>query len=877
MSRILYLTDRYKVAQGYESAFTKLVGKAGINRSQIICTDIYSLVESPLKKKGNETVWRFDPAKLPEITKAFAQRVNSIRPTVIVVSCPAVLGVLAEGDTRLATLEKMRGGVYYYGPDRIPTIVTYPITAIHQRIDSRILENDDGEEDKQAPYRVPQGATILKWDWEKVGRFFAGKQRILPPFRYSICRTLEDCYAAREYLRQCVLIGTDIETGNFPPGITCVGYTGLRPDGSVHSFVFPFFDAFREGGCFWDSVDDHATAWSVCRDINDSPVPKTMQGGSYDCSYFIRDRIPARAYWYDLMVMWWSINMELPKRLDFISSILLDNFQYWKDDIKGDKIDEGVSVREQSTERYWRYNALDCYNTLFGTLYMMKILEKNQAMQRNYNDAMRRVYSALGMSMRGVKADFRRRDEHRTQLESDRDKNLATLRYMICDDEFNINSAPQKASLLYDFFGLRERTARGRYVDPNKPKSGNNAISAGKIPLKMAKTEHPFFKRIIDQMESAMEPDHQISQICDMKLYTDRFRTSYGAVATETTRLNSKKSAFWDGTNAQNIRDKYRDWLVADPAHVLLDVDFSQSDDVFVAYESEDPDKIAVIESGLDAHAVNGELFFGRTYDWIVKGKELKLPEVVHPIYGVRQLAKKTVHGTNFQMAAMTLYITMGREAVVAAAELLGHKDAGVWDQERLVQLCGHLMAKYRKRYKRLTAKEWYADILKELRTGQITNAFGITRRFLGNPDDNATQREATAFMGQSGTGGNMNRVMAEVDLGYIPPRFRDGPNPDAHDTPRQMNWESHGFALHLQTHDSFTAQLNLNHPQWKLAAHNLLYVMARPIIIKGRTFRVKTDASLGFRWGKNMLDWDGDMTTLDGIIHQLRERGPSK
>src|SRR3546814_4935829 len=63
-----------------------------------------------------------------------------------------------------------------------------------------------------------------------------------------------------------------------------------------------------------------------------------------------------------------------------------------------------------------------------------------------------------------------------------------------------------------------------------------------------------------------------------IRFYTDRFRTAYGAAGTTSTRLSSKSSDFWDGTNAQNIRGTFRDFLVADPECILLDVDFSQSD-----------------------------------------------------------------------------------------------------------------------------------------------------------------------------------------------------------------------------------------------------------------------------------------------------------
>lgn len=867
--RILYMTDKFKVSQGYNPAFTKMVQKCGIRREQIVCADVYNLVDNPLIRKGNEKLWRFNPDKLPEIEAAFIQRIVTVRPKLIVVSDPAVMGVLVNGDSRLGTLDKCRGGVYEY--KGIPVIVTYPITAIHSHFDERLVEGQD-DANKYEPYKVPSGNWILHRDWQKVGRFFHGKQRQIPKFVYSVCRTIDDCVAAKRFLADCQLIAVDIETGLYPTQITCVGYCGLHKSGEVRSFVIPLSDSSSPSGAFWDSEHDHQIAWSFIAAINDNPVLKTMQNGSYDASYFLKYRIPIRNYLLDSMYLWYSMYMELPKSLDFISSVLLDNFQYWKDDIKGKENES----QKFNMETYWRYNGLDCYNTLFNTLYLMKLLAKDSGMQFNYADTWMRAMSGLRMSMRGVRADFKRREEHRVSLEAERDLALQRIRYLIADPDFNVNSPAQKTSLLYDVLGARPRTNRGRYCDPKKPLKGANGPSSGAIALKLIKTEHPVFKRIITALEDTMEPDKQISNVCNMKLFSNRFRTNFQPAGTETTRFSSKSSNFWDGGNAQNIRETYRDWLVADDDCVLMEVDYSQSDDVFIGYESADLDKISVIESGADGHSVHGELFFGMPYQQIVAGKKAGDPLIIHPTTGVRQLSKRIVHGTNFQMAAMTLFTTMGRDAVVAAAKLLGHNNPDSWAQDQLVHLCGQLMMKYRKKYRRLNRNEWYKEIATQLKTyGTMTNAFGITRRFLGDPADNGTQREATAFMGQADTAGNMNRSMYEVDWGHIEKSFRDGPNPHAHERPLQMDMESHGFRFMLQVHDSFVAQLSLNHPRWKEAAHNLLTVMERPVIIHGRQFRVKTESSFSFRWSKSEgVDWNGkDPMELDRIVALAKQR----
>lgn len=867
--RVLYLTDKFGVSQGYEPAFGKMVQRAGIPRNRIVIANIFNLIDRPLVKYRTEKTPRFNPDRKEQILKAVEQRVRAIKPTLIVCSDPVSLGIFANWDMRIATLDKMRGGVYEFMG--IPVLITLPVTAIHRNIDERLVKDSSDEEVRYDPYRIPQGAWILARDWEKASRLYHGKQRRLPPFQYSICRTTQDCLAARDWLSGCQLISTDIETGLFPAQITCIGYTGLQADGRVRSFVFPFYDEYSQDGCFWESEDDHAIALMCCREINESPVLKVLQNGNYDASYFIRDNLGLNNWLLDTMLMWYALYMELPKALDFISSILLDVYQYWKDDIKGQEEKDEI---QGNMERYWRYNALDTYYTLFNCLYLLKLLNANPTMQFNYRDVWMRSVSALRMSMRGVKADFKRIAEHRESLTAEYEKSVERLRYLIDDPNFNVDSPAQKASLLYDVLGARRRNAKGRYV------SDDEKASSGAIALKAIKTEHPIFKYVIDALEDSMEPNKQMGLITGrvdpetgkvkggIKFFTDRFRTCYSPAGTTSTRFSSKSSNFWDGTNAQNIRASMRDFLVADPGCILMDVDYSQSDDVFVGYESNDRGKIEVIESGVDGHAVHGELFFKMPYDTIVAGKRAGDPQIIHPIYGVRQLSKRVVHGTNFQMAAITLFMTMGRDATVAAMQLMGHKDAATWSQDQLINGCQVLMNAYRRKYPRLTPREWYKEIADQLKSkGTLTNAFGITRRFMGDPTDNGTQREATGFIGQSDTAGNMNRSMYEIDHGYIPTHFRDGENPDRRDTPRKMDLDSHGFRFLLQTHDSFTAQLQLDHPRFEEAAHNLLYVMERPIIINGHRVRVKTEASFGLRWGKKMIEWNPAKDSLTSIV----------
>merc|ERR1739841_328303 len=110
---------------------------------------------------------------------------------------------------------------------------------------------------------------------------------------------------ARDWLADCKLIAIDIETGCFPAQITCCGYTGIKPDGRIRSFVIPFYDEYSEGGVYWQDPLDHQIAFECMKAINANPALKTMQNGNYDSSYFIRDRAPVNNWLLDSMLMWY--------------------------------------------------------------------------------------------------------------------------------------------------------------------------------------------------------------------------------------------------------------------------------------------------------------------------------------------------------------------------------------------------------------------------------------------------------------------------------------------------------------------------------------------------------------------------------------------
>lgn len=665
--------------------------------------------------------------------------------------------------------------------------------------------------------------------------------------KIKIIDNVDDVRQAEKFLSRCVLIANDVETLPDYGLLTVNGYSGIVDSGETRTYVFPWYlDKNPKAG-----VPDFADyAFNAQRGINASGIPFSFHNGPYDLFYHLRYQLPVANYAWDSMTMFWSMLPELPKRLDFVSSIILDDYQYWKGDRKSD-----------SWNTYLLYNGKDCDRTLRNTLHMMHMLSADPKASTNFVHAHMRVVACLAMSMRGMKIDQTKLDSHAVALKAKAEAELEKLRFMIADPEFNPNSVPQKTELLYKVLGIKPRNAKGRVVKLED-------ASTGAIAMRAMRQDHPLFSMIVNQIMATMEPAKQISNVIGIPRSLDnRVYTTYHGTGTTTTRLSSTKNPIQVGTNLQNIRADFRDIMVAEEGnHVLMDMDLSAGDDVFVSFESGDPRKIELFRSGRDAHAQNATIFFPHwEYDSVVRGKKANDPLVVHPITGIRQVSKKVSHGCNYLMAGMTLLMTAGREAIVGAAKELGFDDAWLWSSEKLVSFCGELEARYRAfytRFQRHGVDSWYSDLKAEVKsTGGFTTPFNYFQRFLSDPDDDSVLRAVAATAGQAGTAGRINMAMMEMTHGFIPTHFRDAENPDRFEEPLRVTPADHGVALRLQTHDSFTWNINLDHRNWQEGVRRIFTIMQRPVVIRNKlthdyeVFTVRTETSIGKAWGKKMTE----------------------
>lgn len=777
-------------------------------------------------KQGNKIKYKHNKAKTTEVAAKIDNYINRIKPNWIICTDCSALFIFSVGNDSIA---QCRGSIYYYRNIGVTVI---------DRIE-RIRDTNYG-----------------KWiainDWQKTARFLAGKPRPEPRFTYKICRTRDDLIEFRDFMLRASAITIDSET--IDNWISCIGYCGFRGE-ELRIWIVPFFNPVALGSCHWLSIEDEEFAWSVVREVHASSAIKILQNGHYDCAYFIKWRIPLYNYFVDTMHLWHCTYAELPKRIDFISSIVVDHYQFWKEEAKGEVEDESLDQKTpEQVERFWRYCALDTYYTTLSATFLIRIAVNLDWVRNNYiMQFSLQVGPALAMECRGIRVDFEQLKRLRGKWEGKRDEALKKIRVMTDQEDFNPHgSSSHTRQLFYKVLGAKEVTVNG--------KTGSGDEDTLKILGEQHKIYDVFARAILDHREAATE----ISKYLYFLIRGKRFHCSMHAAGAWTSRFSSG-SFMWEGTNGQNLPEDVRSFLVADPGYVFFDIDASQSDARYIAYESEDLKMIEVMESGKDTHCVHAAHFFKEKYEDISAKVKAKVHRYAHTVTGIRALTKRIVHGTNFIMTGKTLYIRMGgRLAVIAAAIALGLPNATKKTYRELIAVCDMLIESYHELYPRL--RIWYKDRNAECaRNHRLTTSFGWTRQFFGSSDDPRIQREIAAFYGQGNTGGNLNRAMFAL---YYGSEWISNQKPDAKEKInqerngsileqlsmeeiQQRTLDGRGIRLLLQVHDSLLGEVR--EEQIKLLKE-VCALMELPITIHGRQCIVPAECAIGFRWNKDCL-----------------------
>lgn len=777
--------------------------------------------------------------------KIVQEMVNRIKPDLIIIGSPEALAAIADQ----TSLDLCRGSVYQF--DNIPALVIASLAQLHTK--------------NTAPWLFIQ-------DLQKGMRWVNNEQRQQPKFVYKVCKTRADIDEAREFLNSCFFISSDIETTR-ATYITCIGYTGLRKDGTLLTYIIPFINPIKPFGCQWAKEADEIYAWEAVREINQNDAYIIFQNGSYDNAFFVRYNIAPRRFLVDTYHLLHSLWPESPKKLNFISSVFLDFCRYWKDEIKGSADQrqvkkDAVPDTANGLEYYWRYCGLDCYSTLLNAKCMLRMYKNSDWYQHNYNVEFTTQFGPnFAMTMRGMLLSDPALKTHELRLNQEIIKAEKRLAILVADENFNANSPDQVAQLLYGVFGATVPKVTGARKTEARP--------TGEPALLLVKEQHPLYAIYINAIFDVKKPMNNKSKyIMNKKGYKKRlthkgrFKFSLNCGSTVTWRCAGADDAFWIGTNPQNVPEEIRNIIIADLGYFIYDADYEQSDAVFVAFESGDENYIRNVLSDKDTHCLHGAFFFGEDYEEFYGQYKSGNVAYTDKVHGHRAITKHIVHGANYIMQAYTLYVQLRREGILPAATKLedlakqvSHKPPYQWGVNECVKFCNIMLELYHKMYPDLRGK-FYPDLNNKLKKDHaLVNAFGMHRTFFGHVTDelnSKTLRDGAGFIGQSDTASNVNRALRLNHYGFDPAiekRESDLFDPNC---PIEESFEELGGIQHLQVHDSLVGQV----PQNKLWLRDkLLTNMEQPVTIRDRTFHVPASATIGCIWGESMIPWTAKIT----------------
>lgn len=479
------------------------------------------------------------------------------------------------------------------------------------------------------------------------------------------------------------LISIDIETAVGDPlrRINCVGYACyFAADHRTEILVVPFTSMF------W-------RAW--VQKFNDLPQPKIFQNGLYDNLYFLRWGCPVNNWLYDTQHLFHAMFSEYPKRLDFISAYAIRDIRYWKDDGKSGNLED-----------YYRYNARDCWATL--NAFLSLLLDCEPYAIRNYLKEFPLVFPCLTAEADGLKIDTERMAVVKKQKEEEVVRREERFKVMVSAPGFNLNSHVQ-VKQLFKVCGLGHLPA-------------TDAAN-----MLVAQASHPLNNRIFTELVEIKKAKKLLSTyFVDGKFWNGRLYYKLNPAGTDTGRLASSESSFWCGLQIQNIPrgDNVKQCITSDPGWLLCEIDKAQSEARCVGYLAGEESLISLVEGPHDYHSWNAAAFFGVPYHKIydeVTGKQLDK--------NLRDLAKRTNHGANYNMGAGVMLATMGPKKV-AQAKLILKLPASY----SLKMVCQYMLDVYEKTYPRIKGL-WYDSIVKEIAlTGRLVSPRGWTRIFFGKP-----------------------------------------------------------------------------------------------------------------------------------------------
>lgn len=497
----------------------QMLAQAGISRGECYITNVAK--ERPLANNFAQRYYeqgniKFPTLELFKLHEDLEKELRAVNPRVIVAIGNEALKAL----TPHSSVMTYRGTMIDYKGLRI-------LPTLHP---AYLLRGNYGDR------------TIVEADLRK-----ARRQAItpyVPLTSFSTDPSFDECC---DFLRsRSSKLALDIETVN---NLTrCVGFAWSK----YEAISVPIMKGRSHA---WNP-DQECTLLSLMNGMLSSPDVKFLvQNVMYDQTVLAKEfGFHIRNLDQDTMLSHHLLYPELPKGLDFQSSIYTDHPMYWGYD-------------SRSTESTAFYNCMDCVVT-FECAEAHEAEMRKRGLWNFYRTVVNpAVQNLLYIQSRGVKIDFEAREKIKAQTQQEIEEIKGRL-HRVVGQEINPWSPKQVAELVYKKWKL-----------PIQIKPRTKAVTTDDDALSSLARKSPVHAGPINDILACRQKRVLISTFCDMALCGGRVHTSYNLGGTVTSRLAS--SATYDdiGGNLQNIpRGNFRKVFVADRGKVLIKADLSQAE-----------------------------------------------------------------------------------------------------------------------------------------------------------------------------------------------------------------------------------------------------------------------------------------------------------
>lgn len=710
------------------------------------------------------------------------------------------------------------------------------------------------------------------FDMEKVCRHYYDKNVVVPAFddRYTLLSIYEwdqmyhhgthvfgEGYSEfRSWLARQSMITIDFETTmNY---LSCAGVTGIENYdlNTIHTYTIPFIDSE-----WFDNTNMRMRPQDFIDIIKSLGVAQGCKiyanGAAYDVQYHLKYNAPVIEPVMDVMHMWHSYRPRIAKSLATISSVLDDDYYYWKDEIKGGATEKktqtkyALPVTRQGWKTYWRYCGLDCHSTMVSMIKLLHITADKPWVLDNYVREMSlQLGPLLKMNYMGTRLDAKRLKDLLSGKSGASAVALEELK-IASNGLIQTGTNEECATWLYDV------------LLANMPKvKGKPTRSMDQKQLNLVKEQNIFLKKAVEMIRAVREPGTMNNLYKNMKYENNRFNYTYSIMGTWSGRYGGGSSAMWLGTNPQNVPKEMRQFVVADKRKILIDIDYSQADLYHFAVAVGDENMIRNVFDDRDTHAVHVEMILKVPYDDVMRMKnsdnKAEWAFVNDSIKGVRQIIKRLSHGGNYGMTPSTAYLNAGRESLEAAADYIGY-DHGRWTYSRFLDFTEELLVPYFETY--AGQLQFRQDVVKQCvdNKGLMECPGGLKVYFHEWQDHkkhSKLMRDLLAFMGQGGTAGMINQAM--LNMYYKPYSIQReellGTFAEPLVREHKSFLEHYNIDMMLQGHDSLTYQVDIDTLVQKDIVNKILLNMEVNCIFNGREYKVPCEADIGPRWAKGMV-----------------------